>query len=232
MAEINVLASGGFGAAMRALLPGFESGGAHTVVTTGGGSMGDSPTSIPSRMQRDEAFDVVIMASGGLDELIRLGKVRAGSRVDLARSMIGVVVRAGAPHPDISSAEAVKRTLIAAQSVAFSNSASGVYLLGLFERMGIGEQIAAKRSQGTPGPVAAMVARGEAAIGFQQVSELLPVPGIDYLGPLPDEIQEVTIFAAGIPTSAREPEAARTIIAYLSAPAAAETIRETGMEPC
>ncbi|MSQ30812.1 MAG: DoxX family membrane protein [Dehalococcoidia bacterium] len=232
MAEIAVLASGGFRSAYVALLPGFERAGEHTVVSTWGGSMGASPASIPSRLQRGEAFDVVIMAGDGLDDLIRQGKVVEGSRVDLARSMIGVVVRAGAPRPDIGSADAVRRALTSAASVAFSDSASGVYLLGLFERMGIGELIAAKRVLGTGGPVAAVVARGEAEIGFQQVSELLPVPGIDYLGPLPPEIQEVTVFAAGVPASAQHPEAARALIAYLSAPTAAAAIRESGMEPC
>ena len=230
-AEINVLASGGFRAAYLTLIPDFESTTGYQVVSTWGGSMGSAPTSIPNRLLSGETYDVVIMAGDGLDDLIRQGKVVDGSRVDLARSLIGVAVRAGAHKPEIGSADAVKRALTQAKSVAFSNSASGVYLISLFERMGIGEMMKAKRKEGPGEPVAAVVARGEAEIGFQQVSELLPVPGIDYVGPLPAEIQKVTIFAAGIPASARQPEAARALIEFLSEPAAAAAIGESGLEP-
>lgn len=230
-AEIQVLASGGFRAAYLALAPGFEAASAHKLVSTWGGSMGSAPTTIPNRLQRGEVYDVVIMAAEGLDDLIRQGKVAAGSRVDLARSMIGVAVRAGAAKPDIATVDALKRALTQAKSVAFSSSASGVYLAGLFERMGIGDMIKAKRTPVVGEPVAAVVARGEAEIGFQQVSELLPVPGITFVGPLPDEIQEVTIFSAGIAANATQPQAARALIQYLSAPANASAITRSGMSP-
>ncbi|MEI6666426.1 MAG: substrate-binding domain-containing protein, partial [Chloroflexota bacterium] len=131
----------------------------------------------------------------------------------------------------ISTAEAVKRALLAAKGIAFSNSASGVYLLGLFERMGIAEEMRAKRVETTPGPSGAVVARGDAELAFQQVSELLPVEGIDFLGPLPDEIQQATIFAAGIPATTQHLDAARALLDYLSAPAAAPAIIASGMEP-
>ena len=230
-AEINVLASGGFRAAYIALIPGFERDSGHKVVSAWGGSMGSAPTTIPSRMQRGEATDVVIMAGDGLDDLIRQGKVAAGSRVDLARSMIGIAVRAGAPKPDIASTDAVRRALTQAKSVAFSSSASGVYLIGLFERMGIGDIMKAKSKQVSGEPVAAVIARGEAEIGFQQISELLPVQGIDYVGPLPADMQEVMVFAAGIAANAQQADAARTLIQYLAAPANAAVIKKSGMEP-
>jgi molybdate transport system substrate-binding protein len=230
-AEIKVLASGGFRAAYLALAPGFESASGHKVVSTWGGSMGSAPTTIPNRLQRGEVYDVVIMAGDGLDDLIRQGKVAAGSRVDLARSMIGVAVRAGAPKPDMGSVDAVKRALTQAKSVAFSSSASGVYLSGLFERLGIGDMIKAKRKPVVGEPVAAVVARGEAEIGFQQISELLPVPGIDYVGPLPAEIQEVTIFSGGIAANASQADAARALLKYLAAPTHAAAIKKSGMDP-
>ena len=230
-AEIKVLASGGFRSAYLDLIPEFERSSGHKVVSTWGGSMGSAPTTIPNRMQRGEATDVVIMAGAGLDDLIGQGKVASGSRVDLARSTIGIAVRAGAPKPDIGSVAAVKQALTQAKSVAFSSSASGVYLIGLFERMGIGDAMKSKSRQVSGEPVAAVVARGEAEIGFQQISELLPVKGIDYVGLLPAEIQEVTVFFAGIATNAVQAEAARALIKYLSAPAAAAVIKKSGMEP-
>lgn len=230
-APIKVLASGGFRAAYLALAPGFEAASGYKLESTWGGSMGSAPTTIPNRLQRGEVYDVVIMAANGLDDLIRQGKVAAGSRVDLARSMIGVAVPAGAAKPDISSVDALKRALTQARSVAFSSSASGVYLASLFERLGIGEMINAKRTPVVGEPVAAVVARGEAEIGFQQVSELMPVPGIDLVGQLPHEIQEVTIFSAGVAANATQPQAARALIQFLSAPANAAAITRSGMSP-
>ncbi len=230
-AEIKVLSSGGFRTAYLNLVPEFELTTGHKVVTTAGGSMGSAPTTIPNRLQRGEIFDVVILAGDALDELMKQRLVVAGSRVDLARSRIGVAVRAGAPKPDISSTDAVRRTLLEAKSIAYSSSASGVYLIGLFQRLGVADKLKPISKQVTGEPVGAVVARGEAEIGFQQVSELLPVKGIDYVGPLPPEIQEITVFAAGVPASAKDPDAARALIKFLSSPAAASVIRKTGMEP-
>lgn len=230
-AEVKVLASGGFRAAYLALAPGFESTTGYKLVSTWGGSMGSAPTTIPNRLQRGEVYDVVILAAGGLDDLVREGKVAAGSRVDLARSMIGVAVRAGAPRPDIGSVDTVKRALAQAKSVAFSSSASGVYLVGLFERLGIGGMMKAKSKQVSGEPVGEVIARGDAEIGFQQISELLPVKGIDYVGPLPAEIQEVTIFSGGIAANAPQAAAARALLKYLAAPANAAVVEKTGMKP-
>jgi len=229
--SIKVLASGGFRAAYLALAPGFESEGRYTLEGIWGGSMGSAPTTIPNRLRRGEVYDVVIMARDGLDALIHEGKVAAGSRVDLARSMIGVAVRAGAPMPDIGSVDALKRALAQAQSVAYSSSASGVYLQGLFERLGLGEMMKAKGRQVSGEPVGAFLARGEVELGFQQISELLPVEGIRYVGPLPAAVQEVTVFSGGIGAQSPQPQAARALLQYLAAPANAAAIRNSGMEP-
>jgi molybdate transport system substrate-binding protein len=231
MAEIKVFASGGFKAAYLALVPEFERAIGHRVVTAWGSSVAGAPTSIPGRLAAGEPVDLVIMAGDGLDKLIGEGRIAAGSRVDLARSGIGVAVRAGAPRPDLTSAGALVRAITQAKSVAHSSSASGIYLKGLFRRLGLYETLGDRIRQIEGEPVGAVVARGEVEIGFQQVSELLPVPGIDFVGPLPPEIQQFTVFSAGIATVAREPDAARALIAHLTAPAAAPFIRQSGMEP-
>jgi molybdate transport system substrate-binding protein len=228
-AEIRVLASGGFRAAYLALLPDFEKATGHQAVTTYGASIGNSPDSIPNRLQRGEAADVVILTGDSLDQLTKQGKIIAGTRVDLANSTIGAAVRAGAPKPDISSTDAFKRAVLEAKSIAYSSSASGVYLSGLFKRLGIASRIIVNEVSSEP--VGAVVARGEATLGFQQISELLPVSGIDFIGPLPTEIQEVTIFSAGIATTAKELDAAKVLIKFLSAPGAARAIKRTGMDP-
>jgi molybdate transport system substrate-binding protein len=230
--EIRVMTSGAFTAAFLELTPAFERATRNTIATTYGGSMGSAPDAIPNRLRRGEPADVVIMAAEALDDLIRQGKVVAGSRVDLVRSSIGMAVRAGAPRPDISSVDALKRTLLQAKSIAYSSSASGVYLsTELFQRLGIADQIRAKSKRIDSGPVGAAVARGEAEIGFQQMSELLPVPGIDYVGPLPPGAQRVTVFAAGVAAGARAPAAARALITFLASPAADSALRKSGLEP-
>jgi molybdate transport system substrate-binding protein len=229
--EITVMTSGAFTAALRELTTEFEKATKHTVVTTYGASMGNAPDSIPSRLGRGEAVDVVILAAQALDDLIAQGRVTAGSRVDLVRSSIGMAVRAGAPRPDISSVDALRHALLDATSIAYSSSASGVYLsTELFQRLGIADQIKRKSRQIDSGPVGASVARGEAEIGFQQISELLPVPGIDYVGPLPPGAQRVTVFSAGVAARAKAPEAARALIAFLASPAAASAIVRSGLE--
>lgn len=230
--EIRVVASGAFTAAYRELTPEFERTTHHTIVTEYGGSMGSAPEAIPNRLQRGERFDVVIMASAALDDLIKQGKVIAGSRVDLVQSSIGMAVRAGAPRPDISTVDALKRALLGARSIAYSSSASGVYLsTDLFPRLGIAAEIAAKGQRIESEPVGEVIARGGAEIGFQQISELRPVKGIDIVGPLPPGAQRVTVFSAGVVAGSAHPEAARALIAFLSAPAAAPAIRRSGLEP-
>jgi molybdate transport system substrate-binding protein len=156
----------------------------------------------------------------------------AESRADLVRSGIGVAVRAGAPKPDIASAEALRRALVAAKAVAYSTGPSGIYLQGLFERLGVADNVNAKLKVAESGkPVGDIVARGEAEIGFQQVSELLPVKGIDYVGPLPADVQHVSVFAGGVFAAAKAPDAAKALIAFIKAPQAVPVIKSKGLEP-
>jgi molybdate transport system substrate-binding protein len=229
--EIRVMTSGAFTAAYLELIPEFERATKDKIVTAAT-SMGTGAASIPSRLQRGEAVDVVIVADAALDELIKDGRVVAGSRVALARSGIGMAVRAGAPKPDIGSVDALKRTLLRAKSIAYSGSVSGVYLwTELFPRLGIAEEIKSKSKRIDGERVGAVVARGEVEIGFQQISELLPIQGIDYVGPLPPEVQRVTVFSAGVAAGAKAPDAARTLIKFLASPSAVPAITRSGMEP-
>jgi molybdate transport system substrate-binding protein len=231
-AEIRVVSSGGFAAALRTLAPAFERETGNTLVLGWGPSMGQTADAVPARLARNEPVDVLIMVGYALGQLVDQGKVAASSRVDLAQSGIGVVVRAGAPHPDIGSADALRRALLAAKSIAYSDSASGVYIQNqMLKRMGIAEQVAGKARMIPAEPVGAVVARGDAEIGFQQISELRPIRGIDLVGPLPPELQQVTVFSAGILAASREPEAAGALVRFLASPAAAPAIADSGMEP-
>jgi molybdate transport system substrate-binding protein len=224
--EIKVMASAAFDEAYKVLTPAFEQASGHKVETT------RAPTvDMMTRLKGGELVDLVIIAGYFIDELIAAGVIVAGSRADLAKSGVGVAVRAGAPRPDISTVDAFKRTLLTAKSIAYSAGPSGVYLAGLFERMGIADDLKPKIKQFKGVPIGAVVARGEAEIGFQQVSELLPVAGIDYIGPLPDEVQQITVFSAGLHISAKEPDAAKAFVTFLTAPAAIPMIEKTGMEP-
>jgi len=230
--EIKVVTSGAFTAAYLELVPQFERATGHKVVTSFGPSIGSSPDAIPNRLRRGEPIDVVILAASALDALIADGQVARGSRLDLVRSSIGMAVRSGAPKPDISTLEAFTKTLMAARSIAFSSSASGVYFFSeLFPRLGITDVIRAKSRMVDSGPAGALVARGEAEIAFQQISELLPVAGIDYVGPLPKEAQRVTVFSAGIVLGARASAAAAALLEFLASPAADGAIRKSGLEP-
>ena len=229
--QIRVMTSGAFTAAYKAILPQFKHKTHYDVVTAYGASMGGAPDSIPMRIARGEPVDVVIMARPALDQLVKDGKVLPDSCVDLVRSKIGMAVRAGAPKPDISSVDALKKTLLAAKSIAYSDSASGVYLAAeLFPQLGIADRVLPK-SKRTPGSVGAAIARGEAEIGFQQISELLPVKGIEFVGPLPPEAQKVTLFSAGIAKDSPNPDAARTLIEFFKLPEVAGAIRKTGLDP-
>lgn len=224
--QITVMATAAFKEAYLELVPEFERASGYTVSTKW-----VTTVQIPNRLKAGEATDLVIMSAAGIDELTGLGFIARGSRVDLAKSGVGVAVRAGAPKPDISSAEALGRALRAARSIAYSTGPSGVYIAQLLQRMGIAEELKSKLKQTQGEPTGAVVARGEADIAFQQVCELLPVPGIDFLGPLPVEIQRITVFAAGVHVAAREPEAARALVKFFTAPAAVPVIRTKGMEP-
>ena len=231
-AEIKVVTSGAFTAAYLKLVPEYERTTHHKLLTEFGPSMGTTHNAIPLRLERGEAIDVIIMAAQALDNLIKQGKVRAGSRVDLVQSLMGMAVKAGAAKPDISSVDALKRTLLAAKSIAYSDSASGVYLsTELFPKLGIADQIRGKSKKIEADPVGEAVARGEIEIGFQQISELRPVKGIDIVGPLPPGAQKVTIFAAGIPATSKHPAEAKAFIQWLASPAAYAAIKESGLDP-
>jgi len=235
-ADVHVMISAGFHGVYSELGPAFERASGHHLVTTRGPSMGDSPEAIPTRLARGEAADVVIMDGGAADELGRRGLVRADSKIDLARSQIGMVVRAGAPKPDIGSVEALRSTLLAAKSIAYSDSGSGTYLsTTLFPKLGIAEQIASKsrKVRGPPSgePVAAVVARGEAEIGFQQVAELIHVPGISFVGTIPAEVEPPIFFSGALASTARQPEAARALLRFLASPEAASAILKAGLTP-
>ncbi|MGZ5676426.1 MAG: substrate-binding domain-containing protein [Usitatibacter sp.] len=235
-ADVHVMISAGFYGVYSELAPAFECASGHHVVTTRGPSMGDSPEAIPARLARGEAADVVILDGAAADELGRRGLVRADSKVELARSQIGMVVRAGAPKPDIGSVEAFRSTLLAAKSIAYSDSGSGTYLsTKLFTKLGVADQVAAKsrKVRGPPSgePVAAVVARGEAEIGFQQVSELIHVPGITFVGAIPAELQPGFSFAGALTSAARQPEAASALIRFLASPEAAPVILKAGLAP-
>ncbi len=225
-AEIKVLASMAIKEAYVELVPEFERASGHRVATTWSGTV-----DMLRRLSGGETADLVIMSGAAIDELIALGRIVPGSRVDLVKSAIGVAVRAGAQRPDIRTAESVTRALLSAKSVAYSTGPSGVHLAELFERIGIAGALAPKLRVVRGEPVGAVIARGEAEIGFQQVSELLPVAGIDYLGPLPEGLQRITVFSAGLHAGAREPEAARALVGFLTAPAAAPMISKKGMQP-
>lgn len=230
--DIHVVSSGGFAAAYRALAPGFEKETGHHLVIGWGPSMGETPQAIPNRLGRGEDIDVVIMVGSSLDELIRRGKVQDAQHQLLARSRIGLVVKAGAAKPEIATMDDLRKTLLAARSIAYSDSASGVFLSTvLFPRMGIAEQIKNKSRMIPAEPVGQVVARGEAEVGLQQISELLPIPGIDFVGALPDAAQQITPFSAGVVTDSKVKEAAKALIDYLASPAAAPLIRQTGLDP-
>jgi len=224
MAEIKVMLSAAFKEAYLELVPPFERASGHKVE-----SLWVPSVQMMNRLKGGEAVDLVILSAASLEALWKAGLI--SERTDLARSGVGVAVKSGARKPDISSGEAVKRAVLAAKGVAYSTGPSGIYLTALFQRMGIAEAIKSKVKQVQGEPAGGVVARGDAEIAFQQVSELLPVPGIDFIGPLPADIQQITVFSAGLHVAAKQPEAARALVKFLTAPAAAPVIRKKGMEP-
>ena len=227
-AQVKVIVSGGFSAAYREVLPAFERTTGITVTTTSGGSFGNDPNTIGAQLRRGVPADVVILSREGLSDLIAEGRIVSGTDTDLARASLGVAVRAGAPKPDISTVEAFKQMLLRAKSITFTSSTSGVYLMTtLFPRLGIADEMAKKST--TTGVAA--VARGEAELAIQPVSELLPVPGVDFVGTVPAEIQKVNVYAAAVVAGSRETDASKRLIAFLASDAAISAIRKTGMEP-
>jgi molybdate transport system substrate-binding protein len=230
--DVRVMISGAFFSAYNELAPAFERESGNHLITLRGSSMGTTPDAIPARLRRGEDADVVIVARSALDDFAAKGFVRADSKTDLARSVIGIAVRAGAAAPDISTAAALKKALLQAKSIAYSDSASGVYVSNeLFRNLGIAELVAPKAQKIEATPVGEIVAVGKAELGFQQMSELLPVRGITVVGPLPAEVQRVTVFSAGIATRSRSPAAARVLIQALSSPKAYSVMKTKGLEP-
>ena len=184
------------------------------------------------RVQADEAFDIVILAADAIDKLIAGGKVLAGSKADLVRSGVAVAVRAGATRPDIGSEDALRRAVVGARTLGFSTGPSGVQLARLFERWGIADEIKGRIVTAPPGvPVGSLVAKGEVELGFQQLSELMHLPGIDVLGALPQEVQIVTIFSGGVCAASSQPQAARDLLAFMASSVADDAKRRQGMEP-
>jgi len=235
-ADVHVMISAGFFAVYSQLKPAFEQKTGHRLVTTRGPSMGDSPEAIPTRLARGEAADVVIMDGGATDELGKKGLVRPESKIDLSRSLIGMVVKTGADKPDIGSVEAFKTTLLKAKSIAYSDSGSGTYLsTKLFHQLGIADQVAPKsrKVRGPPSgePVAAVVARGEADIGFQQVSELIHTEGVTVVGAIPAEVQPPIFFSGAVTKNSLQPEAATALLRFLSSAEAAPVIKKLGLIP-
>lgn len=225
-ADIRVMATAAFRAAYRELLPIFERVSGHRVTTVWA-----STQDIIARVKAGEPTDMVIMAASAVDELVEAGKLAKDSRVNIATSWVAMAVREGAPKPDIRTTESFRHAMLAAQSIACSFGPSGLYLLSLFERLGIATQINGKIQQIKGEPVGAVVARGDAEMGFQQMSELLPVPGIDIVGPLPPDIQQITAFATGMHRNTRVAAAAQAMTKFFRAPAAHPIIRASGMDP-
>ena len=231
-AEIHVITSGAFATAFKELVPLYEKKSGNTVKISFGSSMGAAPDSIPSRLAKGETFDVLILAGPALDGFIKKGDVAPGTRVDLANSTIGASVKKGAPKPDISTVAALKQTLLDAKSVAYSASASGTYLsTELFEKLGVAEQMKRTAKKIYSERVGSVVARGEAELGFQQVSELISIDGLDFIGEIPEEVQQIVPFSAGITATTRNQQAAKELVQFLASAQAAPIIKQTGMNP-
>jgi molybdate transport system substrate-binding protein len=229
--ELRIMTSGTFTAAFLELAPRFQRAtGHHAVAVTT--TIGVGADSIPNRLRRRQPADVVILDDDAMMQLVADGTVIPSSRTPLARSGIGIAVRAGAAHPDISNVDALRQALLRAKSVAYSASVSGRYVsTELFERLGIAAEMAPKSRRIEGERVGAVVARGEAEIGFQQTSELLPVPGIDYLGPLPAGLQRVSVFSAAVVVHSEHREGAAALIRFLASTDAAAVVATTGLEP-
>jgi molybdate transport system substrate-binding protein len=235
-ADVKVMISAGFFHVYAQLGPQFEKATGHHLITTRGPSLGDSPEAIPTRLARGEEADVVIMDGHGADMLDARKLSKAGSRINLAESFIGMVVKSGQPKPDIGTVDNLRKTLLAAKSIAYSDSSSGTYLSTVgFKKLGVADQVMGKsrkvRGPPTGEPVAAVVARGEAEIGFQQVAELINVPGADFVGTVPAEIQPPTYFVGELTANAKQPDAAVALLRYLSSAEAAPVISKAGLKP-
>jgi molybdate transport system substrate-binding protein len=225
--EVKVLAANAVKEPILALAATFEKATGHKVTVSWSGTEG-----IAKRIMDGEVADVVVVGSASIDRLIQAGKLVPGGQARFAKVGVGVAVRAGLPKPDISSADSVRKAVLDAQSVAYSSGPSGQYIAEMFTRLGIAEQVKDKLKLPPSNVlVGEVLARGEADLGFQQISDLLNVRGIDYLGPLPSEIQNITVYSAGLHSAAPAPDAAKALMKSLTAPEAGTTIKKSGMEP-
>ena len=225
--QLKVMTSGGFTAAYKLLGPQYAEQSGDALDTILGPSMGKAPEAIPNRLARGEQADVVIMVGYALDELIKQGKVDPASRVELADSRIGLVVKEGAAKPSINTDAELKAVLSQAKSVAYSDSASGVYVeKELFKKLGM----PAKGTMIQRVPVGEQVAKGDYEVGLQQVAELLPVKGVTFVGKIPEDVQSVTRFAAGIPVNAKHPEQAKALLQFMASPEAQQEVQSTGLD--
>jgi molybdate transport system substrate-binding protein len=229
-AEIKVLTAGAFKQVLLALVPDFERTSGHKVTVEN-----DTVGALTKRIAGGEAFDLAVLTPKAVDDLAKEGKFAAGSRANLARVGVGVVVKDGTPKPDIGSVAAFKQALLAAKSVAYIDPAaggsSGIYVAGLLDKLGIAADVKPKAKLIPGGAVAEHVAKGEAELGIHQISEILPVKGVRLVGPLPAEIQNYTVYAAGVGAHAKESDAAKALLKTLTSPAAAEVLKSKGMEP-
>jgi molybdate transport system substrate-binding protein len=233
-AELRVMISAGFFAVYSELGPEFERASGYRLVTTRGPSVGDSPEAIPTRLARGEAADMIILEGGSADELGKNGFVRIDSKVVLALVQTGMVVRAGATKPDIHTVDLFRNVLLSAKSIAYSDSGSGRFIVeAMLPGLGVADQVMPKtrKVRGPPSgePVAAVVARGESEIGLQDVSELIHVPGVTYVGPIPEELDRKSSYAAAVTTRSTQPEAAKALIRLLASPEAHSTILKAGL---
>ena len=226
-AEIKVLSTQATEEAYKELTPQFEKASGHKVSTIFTGTLGAM-----KRLSDGEAYDLLIMSRQSIDELSQTGKVVAGSRTDVANSGVGVAVGKGKPKPDISSVDALKKALLSAKSIGYSTGPSGVYIITMFQKLGIADEIKGKLKQTPTGVfVGSIIASGEVEIGFQQVSELSFFPGIDYVGPLPAEVQLITVFSAGLAAGAKQADAAKSLVSFITAPAAGAVFKKHALNP-
>jgi len=226
-AEIKVASTQATQEAYQELVAQFEKATGHKVTTFFSGTL-----NVSKRLATGEPHDLIIMSAPAIEEQIKEGRAVAGSRVDFASSGTGMAVRKGAAKPDISSADALKKTLLAAKSIGYSTGPSGLYMLSVFEKLGIADQVKGKLKQTPSGVfVGTLIATGETEIGFQQISELVHFEGVDYAGPLPGDLQRMTMFSAAIHAGAKQADAARALAKFITAPAAAPVIKKHGLEP-
>jgi molybdate transport system substrate-binding protein len=229
-ADLKILTAGAFKQIVLAVEPEFEKATGHKLAIDN-----DTVGALSKRIEAGESFDVAVLAPAAVDELAKKGRIATGSRVDLARVGVGVMVKDGAPKPDIGTVDAFKRAVLAARSVAYidpaSGGSSGIYVAKLLERLGIADDVKPKAKLKQGGYVADLVVSGEAELGIHQISEIVPVKGVTLVGPLPREIQNYTTYAAGIAAGTAHEDAARALVRFFSGPSATAILKAKGMEP-